>query len=118
MDNIINFLNNRQLSAGETILTSVISSLIFLFIVTMFKSIVLNFYHKCKSKIQTKYRRYQGKLTTRELIELERKHKSGLPLSKKEAKILAEHHQKLATLITQNSDIIKNFKMPDFRDLN
>ena len=115
MEVIINFLNNKQLSAGATILTSVISALIVLTIAALFKSVILKttiyYYNKCKLYLKGKYRRFKGKLIINDLIKLEEKRKAGLPLSKKEEKMLADYQQKFDETMSQFK--ISSFKIPN-----
>lgn len=115
MDHIINFLNNKQLTAGEIILTSVFSSLITLLLVYLFKSLIWkiaeNFYAKCKFYVKKKYRLHKGRLTIKEIIELERKKNTGIPLTKKEEKILADCQEKMVEAIAKSG--IKDMHIPN-----
>jgi len=122
MDYIINFLNNKQMSAGETIIISVASTIIALVIINLFKNVlfkaVINSYNKCKKILKRKYRKFKGQLTIGDLIELEKKQKAGLHLSKKEEEMLAEHQKKIAASVSKLADSLKNIRLPNIDDFN
>ena len=114
MDYLINFLNDKPITVGGVIITSVLSSIITLVLVFLFKSVIFrmakSLYVKCESNLRKKYRMYTGKLTFKEMCELEKKKELGTQLTVKEEKILEDCHKKLAEAISKLN--IKDIQMP------
>jgi len=113
MDNISNFLNDKSL----IILTSVISSLTTLIVVFLFKNFVLKSIKVtvigCKAYVKKKYRWHKGRLTAREMIELERRKKDGKRLTKKEEKLLLAFHEQWKQGMSKMKDIDIPVNLPD-----
>ena len=105
MKQVIGFLNKHNLTAGDVILTSIISTIATMIVIFLFKSYVLEWlksaFSKPKAYVDKKLRWRKGKLTIGELIELQRKKEAGESLRADEERLLATHERKVIEILAK-----------------
>lgn len=114
---LIEFLNKKDITNGDVILTSIISSALFLVIISLLKplkSYFIKLFNKISNSIKKKIRYYKGRVTFNDLIEIENKQKKGLKLSKREKELLDKNHKIIRDSLSKISFNINNF--PNIND--
>lgn len=114
---LIEFLNKKDITNGDVILTSIISSALFLVIISLLKplkSYFIKLFSKISNSIKKKIRYYKGKVTFNDLIEIENKQKKGLKLSKRKKELLDKNHKIIRDSLSKISFNINNF--PNIND--